>query len=235
MQLPTASAQPTPVLDYQAPGTTRPRLWPRLLVLAATAPLLAAPFAPFTYGVSPLAVVAECATRIARGRFDSEMTLGLLAAPFFVGILVWLWHLRQLRTARPPGGAERRSAVVLAVVTAGMNVLFAGRYFWEISSAGYHLEELLTVSAGLCVLVLGAVALACIARRPRPPHALPTLCLHAAYLANAVLCLIAFRDYHDIGWWLTLAGSAMLFGECVVIVAVALSQPRRFDAPPVLR
>jgi hypothetical protein len=193
--------------------------------LLVSLPLAVAPFVSFTWSISPIYAVQEAFRMFRSGPSGDVIFLGLLAAIFFLGIPIVLWQLRLLiwpRTTMP----ERVLAYALGALAGLMSCVFVGRWLIEAIRYWPSAYDWLTVLSSPFVLIAGGVLL-WFARRSHPPAStMPTICLHAPYLANAVLCLLGFWDRRDPGWWLTAFGSSGLLAELFFIFIRALQSSR---------
>src|SRR4051794_26952228 len=126
MTAPSASVPPsvTAVLDYQMPATrtAQMRRWVHAIFAAMCAPAAVVPFVPFVYDYSPLFVCRYLIFDVGRDSSWERLLIFLLAAPFFGGIIIFLWHVRlliNLRTTRIERIAATLAAALSSLMTLG--------------------------------------------------------------------------------------------------------------------
>lgn len=200
-------------LEYQAdPQLPAPRGWAWFFVgtsaLAAVTPWLA-----FTRGMSPWSVTLE----VMEGSTWPGLppTVLLLAAPFFVGTVIVLWKLYLAILHRSCMGVRVAMWAVALASLATTGWFLAQRlgdsHVWSPNG--------LPFGAGAGMWLLGVALAGWLWWRGRQRELAVTAALYAAYLSNAVLCLVAFTDQPDIGWWFTAAASGTLMGELAASAA----------------
>src|SRR5437870_2089687 len=127
MPLPAAPVLPatTVVLDYDRTRAAHLHTarWLRALALLVALPAAVAPFVNFTFGISPIEVMSEFRKAVFRTPPDSTFFIVLIAAPFFLGIVIASRRLRLL-VREPSSRPERISAMSLSWVTALMTLTF---------------------------------------------------------------------------------------------------------------
>ena len=172
---------------------------------------VAAIWLPFAWSTSP-----------AEALFDGD--LWYLAAPFLLAVPIaaaWIWTLLE-RSLQP--GAQW-AARVLAGCAMAPTALFYAEAVREANFSSSSLGEWLWL-LGPLALAVGWVALM-IRWRPggRAIGAGEAIALmEAAFLPNAFLCLVAFTDQRQIGWYVSIAVSA---GFAAHVVATARRAARR--------
>lgn len=200
-----------PILEYDQ-NRDAPALaarWQRAIYLAAMLPAAAAPFINFTYDVSPLSAIVNIFGSAWQRQFDETMLLFLIAAPFFIGLFIALRAFRLLIHA-PETHAERIIALCLAALSASMTLGFFAYGVYHNPPSSLYDREFLIVAAGPAIILLGGLLIIGLARFSRKSQAIIPTALHAAYIANAWICLIEFWNHRDPGWWLTLISAGAM-------------------------
>src|SRR2546423_1240076 len=105
----------------QAPASNPRTL--RALLLLLLIPAGVAPFVSFINGYSPIFVLRE-----------NVYGLRLLAAPFFLGLPIVLWHARRL-VASPATRFERKLIYVLVATCVLVNLIF-----WSLILGTIHID-----------------------------------------------------------------------------------------------
>jgi hypothetical protein len=171
-----------------------------LLLLLALLPAAVVPFVAFTEGLSPLKVTAE-----------NYRDCGLLAAPFFLGVPLPLWHLRRVLVARPRAKWERWLAYVFSGAAIASYLGFMAMLFSDL----YHFMGI--VLMGLSVAAICFSLLRWLLKRA-PAEEIPSATFAVAYLMVVALPLLVFGySPRRIGWWLTLLACAGLVVQLVII------------------
>jgi hypothetical protein len=166
---------------------------------------------PFAWSTSP-----------AEALFEGD--LWYLAAPFLLAVPIaaaWIWTLLE-RSLQP--GAQW-AARVLAGCAMAPTALFYAEAVREANFSSSSLGEWLWLLVPL-VLAAGWVALMIRWRPGRRDAGAPEAIalMEAAFLPNAFLCLVAFTDQRQIGWYVSIAVSA---GFAAHVVATARRAARR--------
>jgi hypothetical protein len=207
------------LLEYRgAEDAAAPSRLPRAAFLIGSLPLVVVPFVNFTWSVSPADVVRGVLTSGAS--VDQDVLLGLLAAPFFLGIPIFLWQARLLVSPAAATSTEQRVARWLAATSGGMTLGFFAYGVFRMIRDGNPGPDFAITVPGPLVIAAGTALLWWVRRAGLPARLAVTTALHTAYLANAVVCLVGFADDPRIGWWLTLVGTAVLTSELAVTCTV---------------
>jgi hypothetical protein len=225
---PDSAAAPAPASPMIVSGSPRARAVALLLLLL---PAAVAPFVPFVYTDSPLSVVQEVCRGVWAGHASNgDLHLLLIAAPFFLGLPIVLWQFRRLVGARVTRFG-RISVFALAGGSAMLTLWISILLLVETVRRGsFRHDETLPGLLALAVLLIG-VPLLWWLKRKAAAESLPPAALALAYLANAVLCLVAFsRDGTEIGWKLTLAVSFVLAAQLAVFLHHAFAARRAAHA-----
>ena len=173
-----------------------------LLLTVAGITGIVALFLPFTWGKSPVDAV-------------SDKELWRLALPFFLAVLASAASIRWVIS----GSFSRLERTIAYVVSASMVGVTLSRWFpWEDRPATI-LEWLGAVSPEL-ILALGGYFLIRNSRMGPSRNFNPVMAIQIAYLANAVLCLIAFFGDWELGAYCVLV--AVLAFVLQIILASAL-------------
>jgi hypothetical protein len=183
--------------------TVRPML---RLVAVATLAGVPALFLNFAYNVSPLDALLE-----AGGDAEGVWRLGL---PFFLIVPLAALAARFGRSGRLTKG-DRIAAYAAAAVAAGVTLSL-----YLISRPEAHsTQEIASMTAPLVMLAAGAWLFLRVRRAAGPA---PLVALEVPYLANMLLCLIAFQGEWQAGAWCALAATAA--------TGLALAMAPRFRA-----
>lgn len=222
-------------LDYARADSAgfAPDRW-RWVFLALSLPGLAAIFLPFTWDVSPWDAVLEVPDAIEDFAFGrrSDGILTLLGVPFLLALPSILLQLRML-WARPLSMAESIIVWCLAALSSICTVGFLMILGIEMLKHA-NMEPVLPLAGSAAVLILGGAALL-LRRRHLTQARRGLFALEVAYLANAALCLIGFRDNPDPGYWVTLGVSAVwVLSACRLAFGAPGSMPfvHSLAAPP---
>jgi hypothetical protein len=212
--------QPTPsplLLEYRhapAPATGRAD-W---LFLLLGLPALVALFVPFTFGVSPVQVVRESPGTFPWTRWEPEMAIVLVTLPLFLPVAASALRLRMIVSGREMRGERWASYAAAAIGAAAVLALLAAAVaqWWDMA-----VPERWMFGAGAAVLAGGAVAVLALRRRGarRDVRALATMLV--PYAADCTICLIAFREEAQLGWYLTAVSAAAALAEVVVLTVRA--------------
>jgi hypothetical protein len=214
----TASATEPLKLGYAhgSAGEERPHRWARAIGLLLILPAAVTPFVPFIYEVSPLRAMNELFAAPFSWHWTLELALGLLAAPFFLGPPLVLWHLRLLVASHSTRG-ERITLWSLSVLSVAASLLFISTGTWELlTTTGGADRQPVVCASGASIIAGGTLMLFNpLARRLRlSREGRATLALSTGYLANAAMLLIGFAgEAYELGAWLTVVA-------CVGIVAL---------------
>jgi len=201
----------TIVLDYaQAPPTTRRPL--ELIFLLLWLPALAIPFLDFTHGVTPLAAAGE----IANG------AIPLLGISFFIAFPIIIWKFR--RWLAPPARWERRITLALVFVCAAPHVMEMALIardiihdpHWPTGGWVRVLMEWSILICGFGIPLLGLLLALSLHRRGESARALEILMM-SPFVANAAMCLFAFYDDPETGYWLTIWIVMVGLGEMAIL------------------
>lgn len=186
------------VLEYApAIGPESRTIWPGLVALLISLPSAAVVFLDFAYHTSPWNVVAEF---IADGvHFSSDWQLALFAAPFFLAFPLMWYGIRSIFSAKLSGqeGIGIWSLIGLsACATLIVDANLMSDYFH------YHTGgELIAVALG--IVIAAPTAIVCWRKRFSAER-YRLIGLYICYLANGAICLIAFAEYQNLGWYITL-------------------------------
>jgi hypothetical protein len=213
-----AAHAPIPMLNYAAPATTatntRPRTPMQIALFVLTLPALMTPFVPFTYGTSPLDAVAHVP---AFG--DSDWTLYLIAIIYFAAFPILLWKSRLLLFSSTPRRWERRMLTVTAVIVTAPPLIVIGLMLSDvpelIRDGNFGGDEMLMLSIALGSLFIGFGGAARRWWRRDGLGGFENL-LITGYLTNAAMCLLAFHDNPEMGYWLTAPVAASFAAEMLL-------------------
>jgi hypothetical protein len=202
-----------PLLLSYAEGSARrrPSSPLRLGLFVLSLPALVTPFVSFTWGTSPVDVV--------EGGWDGEWPLYLMALTIFAGLPIVLWKARRLAWAMPPARWETRVLAVAAVIVTLPAVVIVGRMLWDtgemMAERNLGGDELLMLSLAVVALAGGLFLSAWRWRRRGLLFGLET-CLVVGYVTVAVMCLLAFHEWPETGYWLTVPVTASLGAEMLL-------------------
>jgi hypothetical protein len=157
-------------------------------------------FLPVTFGVSPVAAV-----------LDTE--LWRLALPFFLVVLASAASIRWIISGSFSGG-ERAIAYVVSVSVAGLTLSMSFPFYGRPG----NIQEWLTMFSTYPILALGLYFLIRNSRMERSREFNPVLAIQVAYLANTVMCLIAFFGDWEKGAYCTLV-AALAFVLQIALVS----------------
>jgi hypothetical protein len=85
---------------------------------------------------------------------------------------------------------------------------------------------LVLVGIGVVVIGLGAALTWWLRRIRYDAEGLVSTALHAAYLGNAVIYLLAFSHDPELGWWLTLVTSGVIVLHALWTVIASIRRTR---------
>lgn len=201
-----------PILNYGSESRTPNPLMPGMLLLLGALPLVVVPFVSFCWEISPLFVVREFFVRVLAHNYSLDLILGLVAAPFFLGLVIPLWEFRRLMPLRVQYW-EKAVIVMISGISALMTVGISVHMANDAVRHGISNDALL-IFTGAAILMVGC-AMHWRLRYTNHRDLSPTTFLLVSYLANAFMCLCIFRDPASIGWWLTLVGCVAPVGWLV--------------------
>jgi hypothetical protein len=212
-----SATQPTiPLLNYAAPATgesARRRRTPMQVALFLLAlPAVVTPFVPFAYDSSPVDAVRDVP------QFGSDdWILYLVALTFFTGFPILLWKSRLLLLPVAPRWWEWRVLAVVTLIISIPIVIVVGGMLWQVRRGNFSFdsEGMLMLSVALGVPPAATTVMALRWRRRGWQAALETL-LISGYLTNAAMCLLAFHEYAEIGYWLTVTVAASFAAEMIL-------------------
>jgi hypothetical protein len=199
--------------------SARDRFWQFLSALWLL-PALVAPFLPFTWHTSPY----DAAREFYGTHFGSDFPLVCVGLSFFLIYPMLGWRLRRLLWRRA-GTTELFIALAGALVAAAPIFIVAGYMMLEvvrwiterqIPIDAIEWASLIGLMGGLAAGMVMAIRL----RRRDGAVAMEAL-LVGAYLANVVLCLLSFCRDPDVGYWVTLAATAVLAVQFARLPAAA--------------
>ena len=198
------------VLAYAPVERGRERGWWRWLFVGLAGVAGVTPWVGFAHEVSPWDVVWA----MLRGEnFMDLWGFLMLAAPFFVGVVRVLWTLRLAIGGRARFG-ERAGAWVMGVGSLCMTGYMVIFLMLPDTSSGDW--QMWCAAASLGMMVSGGALAWWLWWRGRAAEVVATVPLYTAYLANAVVCMVAFVDQRSVGWWLTGVACGGLVAELVV-------------------
>jgi hypothetical protein len=204
-------------LEYSRTSPASCSRFIRAILLSATLPAAITPFLQFTWSTSPLDVIRDITYATVHQSPDLGMPFGLIAGPFFIGTILFLWQLRLLvwpRTSK----AERVIMLSLAGTSALLTVGFFAMGIHDALNGGRApSSDFWIVGSGQFILLLAGVLLLWLRKRGGSGNSLASLALHAAYLANAGICLLGFFHDYDAGAWLTLIAVPLLLFNVIQI------------------
>jgi len=198
----------------------------QLVAFVLSLPAAVVPFVPFCWGVSPLKAVQEIDSM-----HWNDLGIPLLGITFFLGLPIVA--AQGFRLLEVPFHRGLRCATWL-----GFSVAGAATATLSVQIINHALREradgsVVGASVGLAALFLIATALV-LARRWSRDTTVPTilpasLVLAFPYAGNALICLTAFVDDRQIGWWLTVVA---LFGLALDLIAAVRAQTAQAPAAP---
>ena len=194
--------------------TTR-RWTPLQIILFVLAlPAVVTPFVSFTWRTSPLEVVSDTPSLT-----GSNWPLFGVGLSFFAAFPILLWKSRRLLWATPPARWERRVLAVVAVVVTVPAFAVIATMLWELPQAvregNFRSDGIGTFGVALVTFAGGLILAAMRWRRRNLLAGLETLLL-VGFLANAAMCLFAFHDDPEFGYWLTVPVAASFAAEMLL-------------------
>jgi hypothetical protein len=177
-------------------------------------PALLTPFVSFTYGTSPLDVLRELPS------YDSEWTLYFIGATFFAAFPIVLWKARRFAwPAPPPGRRQTRALAGVALIVTAPAIIVVARMLREVPQmmrgGNFRGEEIIMLSLALITLVGGTVLSGWRWRRRGLLAGAETL-LVVGYVTITAMCLYAFHDGPQLGYWLTVPATASFAAEALL-------------------
>ncbi len=160
-------------------------------------------FLPFTFGTSPL----EAA---------STKEFWRLALPFFLTVLASAASIRWVISGSFSGG-ERAIAYVISVSVAGLTLSMSFPFYGRPG----NIQEWLTMLSPYPIFALGLYFLNRNSRMGPSREFNPVLAIQVAYLANTVMCLIAFFGDWEKGAYCTLVAALAFVLQIVLASRVA--------------
>jgi hypothetical protein len=156
-------------------------------------------FLPFTYGTSPVDAV-------------SDKELWRLALPFFLAVLASTASIRWVVS----GSFSGRERAIAYVVSASMAGVTLSLWFPD---RPVTVQDRLAFVSPVPILALGVYFLIRNSRMKPSREFNPVMAIQIAYLANAVLCLIAFFGGWELGAYFALVASLAIVLQIVVASA----------------
>jgi hypothetical protein len=158
-------------------------------------------FLPFVYGVSPAAAA-------------SQKDLWLLALPFFLAPLAIAASLRWIMSGSFSRVERALAYVFSAAMAASTALLYVSSEGWPVG-----IQDWLSFFVPPVTLLLGAYFLLRNSRKLWCKDFNPVLAIETAYLANVLLCLIAFFRDWQVGAYFVLV-TASVFVLQIILVSV---------------
>ena len=205
-----------PMLNYAAPArvaTARRPSAVQVALFVLALPALVTPFVRFTFGTSPLDVIADHPSHF------SELPLYLCAVTFFAAFPIMLRKGWRLFFPAPPA---RWTMPAIAVVSLIVNVpaiviasLMVAQTPGMIRDDTFQRDEAGMLALILATLVGGSV-LALWRWRRRSLIAGVDSFLVVGYLTVMAICLLAFHDDPEVGYWLSVPVAASFAAEMLL-------------------
>jgi hypothetical protein len=131
-------------------------------------------FLPFSFNYSPVKAV-------------SDEYIWRLATPFFLSILVTIYNIRRIISVSFPV-AGKAIAYFISAATAGvtLSIYFTG----DVGASDF--QEWLAFIIPLIVLLSGAYLVITRSKKRNSKEYSPIIAIQVAYLANCLMCLVAF-------------------------------------------
>jgi hypothetical protein len=208
------------VLEYApANGPESRTKWSGVIALVISLPLTAVVFLDFAEGISPWNVASAFVFDELHFWSMEDWQLALCAAPFFLAFpLMWL-GIRSIFSAKLSGPESigvwslvGLSACATLIIDADLMVDFF-RY--------HNGGELAAVGPGI---VVGAAAAIVCRRRHFSAERCRLIGLYVCYVANGIVCLIAFAENQNLGWYVALIIVCGMSGELLRLL-IAEKQP----------
>jgi hypothetical protein len=210
--------QPTPspvLLEYRHDPAARRAHGIDWLFFLLGLPALVALFVPFTFGVSPASVLHEMPKAFAWTRWEPDTTIVMMTLPLFLPVSLSVLRLRLLLWGDATRG-ERWVCYALAAAGAAAVVALLGVAVAHRAEMDWR-DRGVFAAAGI-VLTAGAIAMALIMRRAGDRDARALAAMLVPYIADCAICLIAFRDDAQLGWYLTAVSAPAAVAEIVLLV-----------------
>ena len=218
-----ARSQLLDVLSYEssprprASRALRRRQW---LFLLVALPGALVPFLDYAFSTSPLEVAPHPPISLhplafAPDLFDGTGAIYCAAISFFIVFPILLWKLR-LMLGPPPGRWERRFAAGASLICALPPLWLLAMMLRETPDALWfplnaeRIRMLSVLIICVFVLILTGWSLLRLCRRDRPLHAIEAA-LFAAYLINSFICLAAFWNDANAGYYVSIPAT-LCFG-----------------------
>lgn len=138
----------------------------------------------------------------------------LIAAPFFLAVVIWLRQIRLLIRS-PATLAEHVIVLCLAAASICASGYILSFGFMDMLRRPIDARDISITAAGTMFLVCGFVTL--VWRRKFPRDVLGSISLNTAYLTNAGMCLAGFFGDYDAGAWLALSTGVVLIIETMML------------------
>jgi hypothetical protein len=186
--------------------------WLRMVVLMLALPAAASGWLPFAEGVSPWMVVTEVWQHgLGKPGFVDMTMLLQMAVPFFVGVVLVGWSGR-LAIRAPATVWERAGLWVVGWGSLAVTAVMISRILWQEGAGPDAWQAML----GGVAAVFGLGVMGLLWWRLHHLDAPTSVLLGTAYLANACVCLLGFRERAEIGWWVTVVAVGGIVGEMVI-------------------
>jgi hypothetical protein len=205
------------VLEYApANGPESRTKWSGVIALVISLPSTAVVFLDFAEGISPWNVASAFVFDELHFWSMEDWQLALCAAPFFLAFpLMWL-GIRSIFSAKLSGPESigvwslvGLSACATLIIDADLMV-----DFFHYHNGG----ELVAVGLGF---VIGAPALIFCRRRRLSAERSRPVGLYICYVANGVICLIAFAENKNLGWYVSLV---IVCGMCAELMRLLFAK-----------
>ena len=167
------------------------------------------PFLPFTEHISPLQAVEV----VARPEDFIPVTIAFLGVPFFLAILVSIASLRLVVFGEPSRSElaiEYCSSMIAACATLFMTI--------DMASKSTEPTEWFCLSVVWATIVGGSTLVVRSWRKGVTSGLIAVAAMQIAYVANALLCLVAFWPGWQIGAKLTLFTLVVYVGQVPFVV-----------------
>jgi len=205
------------MLNYAAlapAGTTRGRPSAIQVILFVLAlPALVTPFVAFTYGTSPLDVISE------ERSFFSEWPLYMCAITFFAAFPIVLWKGWRLLVPTPPAPWTMRAMAAVSLIVNVPAIVIAASMVAQtpesIRDDTFQRDEAAMLAFVLATL-LGSAFLAAWRWRRRGLLAGVNTFFVGGYLTVMAICLLAFHEDPELGYWLTVPVAASFAAEMLL-------------------
>ena len=161
-------------------------------------------FLPFTSGTSPVDAA-------------SDKNFWRLAIPFFLAVLASAASIRWVIS----GSFSGRERAIAYVVSASMAGVTLSQWF-PFEGAPAAIQEWLALVSPGPILALGVYLLIRNSRMGPSRNFNPVMAIQVAYLANAVLCLIMFFRYWQVGAYCVLLAAVTFVLQIILASAPGL-------------